>query len=379
MVILTGLGWLCLVLATVGILYTAATAAFVQSFFRQARPPASSFAGRISLLKPLHGAEPALREDLATVFAQAANHRVEIVFGLQNPRDPARPIVEALMAQHRRVPARLRIGEAQAANRKIGNLIQMSQVRLGEVLVLTDSDIGLPPGHLGQVLAALTQPGVGVVTCPYYGVGRTGFWSRVAAMGLSYQFTPNLITGVSLGMAKPCMGSTVALRQDTLRRIGGFEAFRDTLADDYAIGEAVRGLGLASVVAPILVSHSCVERTLGALFSHELRWAKTVKSVDPGGYAGSIVTHPLALALLAFLLLADRPVAAAVVAGAVIARLALMVAIDQAVGRPLKDWPLLVLRDIISFAVFIGSFFGRTVTWRGEKLRVTPSGRLTRV
>ena len=379
MLIIAGLGWLCLVLATVGILYTAATAAFVQSFFRQAAPPAASFAGRISLLRPLRGAEPALREDLATVFRQAQDPRVEIVIGLQNAADPARPIAEALMAEHRRVPARLRIGDAPGANRKIGNLIQMSQVRLGEVLILSDSDIGLPAGHLARVMAVLSQPGVGVVTCPYYGLGRTGFWSAVAAMGLSYQFTPNLITGVCLGLAKPCMGSTIALRQETLRQIGGFEAFRDTLADDYAMGAAVRRLGLASVVAPILVSHSCAERTLGELFSHELRWARTVRGVDPGGYAGSLITHPLPLALLAFILLLGAPVAAAVVAGAVIARLALMAAVDGAIGQPLKDWPLLVLRDIVSFAVFAGSFFGDTVTWRGEVLRVAPDGRLTRV
>jgi ceramide glucosyltransferase len=374
------LGGLFAVLAAAGVVYSVMTATFVRRFFRG--PPSAieaRLAGSVSVLKPLHGAEPGLSESLATVFAQAAAQPMDIVLGLQNPADPARSIAESLIASHPQVHARLSLGDAEGSNRKVGNLIQMSDGGLGDIVVLSDSDIRLPEGHLARVLAALAQPGVGVVTCPYYGDGAAGFWSQLAGMGVSYQFMPNLITGVSLGMAHPCMGSTIALRRETLERIGGFAAFRDVLADDYAIGAAVRGLGLKSVVAPLLVSHTSSETSLAEVYGHELRWGRTVKGVDPAGYGGSIVTFPVPLALIATLLLGASPVSLAILAAALVARHSVKMAVDEAIGVRLNPWWLLPMRDIVSFAVFAGSFFGDTVTWRGEVLRVASDGRLTRV
>jgi ceramide glucosyltransferase len=374
------LGGVFAVLAAAGVIYSVMTAVFVRRFFRNAIPAAETgLAGSVSVLKPLHGAEPGLLESLATVFAQTVAQPMNIVLGLQDSADPARPITEALIFDHPRVRARLSLGKADGSNRKIGNLIQMSADGLGDIVVLSDSDIGMPDGHLARVLAALARPGVGLVTCPYYGIGATGFWSRLAGMGVSYHFLPNLITGVSLGLAHPCMGSTIALRRDTLDRIGGFAAFRDVLADDYAMGAAVRGLGLKSLVAPLLVSHTSSEASLAEVYSHELRWGRTVKGVDPAGYAGSLVTYPVPLALIAVLFLGGSPVSLAILVAALAARHSVKMSVDEAIGVRLNPWWLLPMRDIVLFAVFVGSFLGRTVVWRGETLRVAPDGRLTRV
>jgi ceramide glucosyltransferase len=374
------LGGVFAVLAAAGILYSVMTAVFVRRLFRAADPGDSvGLAGSVTVLKPLHGAEPGLSDSLESVFAQSLDQPLDIVLGVQDPADPARGIAEALIAGHPGVRARLSLGDAEGANRKVGNLIQMSAGGLGDIVVLSDSDIVLPDRHLARVLAALAQPGTGVVTCPYYGIGAGGFWSRLAAMGVSYQFMPNLITGVSLGLAHPCMGSTIALRRETLERIGGFEAFRDVLADDYAIGAAVRALGLKSVVAPLLVSHTANEASLAELYSHEMRWNRTVKGVDPIGYAGSLVTYPVPLALIAALLLGGSPVSLALLVAALLARHGVKSAVDDAIGVSLSPWWVLPLRDIVSSTVFVGSFLGRTVVWRGERLGVAPDGRLTRV
>jgi ceramide glucosyltransferase len=52
-------------------------------------------------------------------------------------------------------------------------------------------------------------------------------------------------------------------------------------------------------------------------------------------------------------------------------------AIAAALGvPPAKPWQL-VVRDALSFAVFVASFFGRTVFWRDQNFRVEASGRMT--
>ena len=121
--------------------------------------------------------------------------------------------------------------------------------------MLADSDIVVEPDYLARVVAALGEPGVGLVTCLYRGLANAGSWSRLAAAAIDLHFLPSVLVGVTAGLAQPCFGSTIALRRETLEAIGGFAAFNDQLADDYAIGAAVRRLGLRSAIPPMLVGH----------------------------------------------------------------------------------------------------------------------------
>ena len=120
----------------------------------------------------------------------------------------------------------------------------MAQVARYPVIVAADSDVAVGPDYLSTLAATLTQPGVGAVTCLYRGLPSSGFWSRLAAMAVHDHFLPTTILGLALGLARPCLGATIALSRETLSRIGGFETVANQLADDYAIGKAVREAGL---------------------------------------------------------------------------------------------------------------------------------------
>jgi len=98
----------------------------------------------------------------------------------------------------------------------------------------------VPPDYLRRVVDALAKPGVGAVTCLYTGKPFGGLAARLSAMGIDYHFLPNVVTGISLGLAKPCFGSTIALRRVVLDEIGGLASFASVLADDYEIGRTVR-------------------------------------------------------------------------------------------------------------------------------------------
>jgi ceramide glucosyltransferase len=353
---------------------------FVGYFHRaslQTAPHAPDDFDGVAILKPLHGAEPRLRHNLEGFFRQANSLDAEIVLGVQQSNDPAVLVVEDLKRDYPAVDAvMVRDERCHGGNRKISNLINIMLKVTKPIAVLSDSDIGVDDHYLAAVLSALAETGVGVVTCPYYGVGARGFWSELAAMGLSYQFLPSVLTGVGLGMASPCMGSTIALRRETLARIGGLEAFRDVLADDYAVGAAVRSLGLRSTLAPVLVSHTCGETSLGAVLAHELRWARTIRGVGALGHLGSLFTHPGPLALLAIVDLGPTRLTLALFFASLVLRLWLKFRIDHMVGRSLGSWWLLPMRDITSFFVFACSFVGRSVEWRGAKFHVTKDGAL---
>jgi ceramide glucosyltransferase len=328
----------------------------------------------VTLLKPLYGSEPRLPANLQTFLDQDYPAPIAMICGVQRTDDPAAETVRALRSLDPRVTLCID-GRRHGSNGKVANLVNMAPHIGNDLIVLSDSDMAVEPDYLARIAAALAAPGVGAVTCLYAGRGDAGFWSRLAAAGISYQFLPSVMIGLALGLARPCMGSTIAMRRETLDRIGGFAPFADVLADDHAIGEAVRALGLTVVVPPMIVTHGCTETSLGAVARHELRWNATVRGLDPLGFAGSIVTYPIPLALLG--LLSPTPMAAIILVSACAARVALMLRIDRLTGRKSAPSWVLPLRDIFSLILFAGSFFIRSVDWRGERLRMEQDGRVS--
>jgi len=222
-----------------------------------APPPA------VTILKPLHGDEPRLFDNLASVCAQDYPAPAQIVCGVQDPQDAAIAVVARLKAAFPDADLQLVVDPtAHGANRKVGNLVNMARRARYDCFVLSDSDIGVGPLYLKQVTAALADPSVGASTCFYYGAPAAGLWSKLSALAIDAHFLPDALVGLRAGLATPCFGSTIALTRARLAEIGGFEAFADRLADDYAIGEAVRARGLRVATADALVAHSCANRRL---------------------------------------------------------------------------------------------------------------------
>jgi ceramide glucosyltransferase len=338
-------------------------------------PPGARDWPAVSILKPLHGAEPGLEDNLRSFLAQDYPGEWQLILGLQDPADPAVHIANMLAAADSRVTVVIDPAEL-GANRKISNLINMARAARHEMLVQSDSDIRVQPGYLRSVACAAADPTIGLVTCLYTAVGIGGAWSRFAAMNVSYAFLPNVVFGVSLGLARPAMGSTLALRREVLERIGGFEAFADVLADDYEMGRAVRALGLRTRLTPCAVAHVSAEPSFAEVWRQELRWAVTIRTIDPAGFYGSVVTHPLPLGLIGTALAGGAWWSWAVVGCAIASRLWLKRRIDQIFDAHSGPWWWLPGRDLAGFCVFVYALFARSVEWRGFRYQVTGRGGL---
>ncbi len=363
--------------ALCGACYSVMAAVFVARFRDKAQRAAAFPA--VTILKPLYGDEPGLEDNLASFCSQDYPAPVQIVFGVHDAADPAVAIVERLRARFPALDMTLVADPRRhGANGKVSNLINMLGEARHDVLVISDSDIWAPPDYLCTVIAALEQPGVGMVSCLYSGAARGGFAARLSAMGIDYQFLPNVLTGMALGMASPCFGSTMALHRGVLGDIGGFEAFSAVLADDYEIGRAVRARGLVVVIPRLVVRHTSNEKTIAEWLAHELRWARTIRGADPAGHAGSIVTHAIPLAVLGAILSGFTVFSLATLITTVAARALLKGRIDRFVGNGAGPLWLLPVRDVLSFGVFLASLFGGRVEWRGERLQVKKRGALSK-
>ncbi|PXW23843.1 ceramide glucosyltransferase [Paraburkholderia caballeronis] len=366
----------CGVCAVLGIVYTSLTTLLVGRFFSRSAPVPATFPS-VTLVKPLHGDEWNLEHNLASFFEQDYPGPVQFLFGVHDPGDAALNAVDALQRRyphaHVTVVADPRL---HGLNRKISNLINMLPVAQHDVLCFTDSDVTAAPDFLRNVVGELQQPGVGLVTCLYRGLCQPGFWPRLSAAATNYQFVPGVIAGLAIGRARPCFGQTIAMTRDMLERIGGLSRFASHLAEDNAIGEAIRSTGATVAIPPFLVRHACVETTFARLFSHELRWSRTIRAVDRLGHLGSALIYPLAFALLAALLSGGADWSWPLVAFALVARALLKWQVDRVAGeRPRGLW-VLPISDIVSFAIFVTSFLSARVVWRGVDFGVDGKGQL---
>jgi ceramide glucosyltransferase len=366
----------CLALCGAGCIYALVAGLLLHRFAARIDPSPSRFPG-ITILKPLRGAEVGLYDSLASFCRQDYPAPIQIICGLSDAHDPAAEVVRRLVTDFPNRELTMIIDpSAHGANAKLSNLINMASSIRHEVIVLADSDIRVEPGYLGRLMGQLERPGVGMVTCLYRGVPFRGIWSRLSARAINHHFLPSVLVGLRVGRAQPCCGATMAFTTATLRQIGGFEAFANHLADDYAMGAAVRRTGSKVVLSSMIVTHVCQERSASELLRQELRWARTLRLLDPAGFSGSAVTHALPFALIALALAPGAPSVQAAVCLVLLFRMVLQIEADRVIGVTGNSWLLGPMRDLLSFVVFVASHFTDAVSWRGQRYRVRRDGTL---
>jgi ceramide glucosyltransferase len=358
-----------------GCLFMLVAAALLFSSASRSGPPDAP-PEAVTILKPLHGDEVGLYDNLASFCEQDYHGPVQIVFGVENPNDAAIAVVERIRAAYPDRTIELIVEpRAIGSNPKVANLINMSGRIAHEVVVLADSDIRVRRDYLSRLVGALKHQGGGAVSCPYYGIPTGGLWSQLAQLTIDSHFLPGVVAGSRLKFARPCLGSTIALRRSSLQAIGGFEPLADCLADDYVLGELVRERGEPVTMLPFAVGHVCGESTFGELWRHELRWALTIRTVDPLGYLGWGVTHAFPLALICWFLGGAAPAIGLAVA-ALACRAILIFATERGYGLPRHPYWLIPVRDLLSFAVFVMGFVARDVSWRGHHYELMSEGIL---
>jgi ceramide glucosyltransferase len=340
--------------------------------WRRARPaPAGAPTPPVSILKPVRGRDPRFYDAIRSHAAQDYPE-FEMLFGLSDPDDPAAEDIRRLAGEFPERRIRLLPVATTMPNVKVGVLSALAAGARHPVLVVNDSDIAVPPGYLRAVVAPLADAAAGLVTCLYRAraESRAGRWE---ALGIATEFAPSVLVARLLGISEFALGSTMALRAADLRRIGGFPAIGEHLADDYQLGRCVTALGLRVVFAPVVVETNLGGQSWPDAWRHQLRWARTIRVSRPGGYYGYAVTHATVWSLAALAAGAWAIAASALTVRMAAGALSAGVVGDRGALRRLWLTPF---RDLGGFAVWFCGLFGRTVDWRGQKLTLSRDGRI---
>ena len=331
-------------------------------------PAATGALPPVSILKPLRGADPEMDAALRSHCTQDYPE-YEVILGVSDPADSAVPAAEGLAQEF---PGRVRVvvcPEVLGTNRKVSNLLQMlAQARHGHVLI-NDSDIEVPPDYLRRVFAHFEDPAVGLVTSLYRGRTSGALGSRLEALGISTDFIPGVLAARQLEGIHFGLGCTLAMSRQALDAIGGLQPIADYLADDYELGRRIAGKGMKVVLSRVVVDTHVPAYSLGGFFRHQLRWARTVRHARPASYFGMALSFGQTWALAALLLSHFAPWAWGLLGITVLARwgMALAVGVGVLGDRQLAGsfW-LMPVRDFLSVLVWLGSYAGRRIHWRGD-------------
>lgn len=344
------------------------------------------FTPPLTLLKPLHGAEPGLEAHLASFFDQDYPE-YEILFCARSDDDAGLEVARQVAKRFPAIPARFfSTGEPPCINAKAASMELMEEVAAYEILVISDSDVRVTPDYLRAVALPFADGKVGGMTCPYRGVAAEGgLWSRLEAVGMSVEMTAGVLVARMMEGMQFTLGPTMAFRRSTIAQMGGFKVTADYCSDDFILGNETWKLGETVVLSHHVIDHMVINASMGASLKHQARWMKSTRFSRPKGHLGTALTFSMPFGLLGW--------AAAAVLGypywglglflwSVATRLALSIGVGRMVVRDESWFGLIALypiRDLMGFFFWLASYFSSTIVWRGQVYRLLPGGRMEAV
>jgi len=336
----------------------------------------------VSVLKPVHGNEARLKENLESIFRQNYGE-YQVLFAADEPDDSALPVIREICSRYPHIPSRILVtGPPLWPNAPNYCFHRLTEVAAHDILVTSDSDVEVDPNYLRDVVSPLLDPRVGAVTCVFRGKSAGGFWAWLDAIGMSVEFTAgvliaNLLEGVKFGL-----GPTIALRKDSIASIGGYAAVREYLSNDFVVGNFIHKAGFKVVLSSHVVDHVAPRMTFHRMWERQLRWAMGTRYSRPKGHLGTGLTFAVPYGILGLIgaaLLGHPWLGVTLLAVTLLNRMAECWIVGWWGARdPIarRDVLLYPLRDVLGFIVWCASYIFKRSLWRDNNYELLKGGRL---
>ena len=336
----------------------------------------------VTILKPVHGMEERLEQNLESFFQQDYPD-FEIIIGARTADDPAVTLAERLRLRYPQVKSRVLLSGAPTwPNAKVFTLDKMIALSRNDFFVISDSDVRVDRDFLRNVIPPLFDLKLGLVTCLYRGDPAADFWSLLEALGMSVEMPSGVVVADMLEGIRFALGPAVAFRRDALNAIGGIAATADYYSDDYVLGNKIWEAGYKVIFSPHFVYHVLTPRPFLRTLGDQLRWMKSTRHSRPWGHLGTGLTFAMPFGVLGFIAaaaLGNLRLAIALMAIAFLNRVIQSVAVGWELlrdPRALRLCWLYPLRDFQGFVVWAASYLSRNFYWRGEMYRFTAGGKI---
>lgn len=331
------------------------------------------FTPPVTLLKPLHGAEPHLEEHLESFFQQEYP-KYEILFCARQENDEGLQLARRVADRYPHIPVQfLTTGEPRYINAKVGSLEKMAAQARYDIFIISDSDVRVVPDYISGVVEPFQDSTVGMVTCPYRGVAADGgLWARLEAVGMSIEMTSGVLVARMMEGMRFALGPTMAVRRECVKKIGGFGVLGAYCADDFVLGNLVAERGYKVVLSDHVIDHMILNSDFVSSMKHQVRWMKSTRFSRPKGHFGTSLTFSLPFGMLGGLtaLLSGNPkLALACFGWSVLTRMIMAVLVGGSALEEPSVWRAALLypiRDFMGFCFWLASYGSNKILWRGE-------------
>jgi ceramide glucosyltransferase len=347
---------------------------------REERTP-EEFVPPVSVLKPLHGTEPDLEENLKRFF-ELDYPEYELLFCARHADDAGLQMAQRVAAGYPEIRAKfLTCGEPRFPNAKMWSMAALSEAATYETLVTSDADARVSRDYLRRCVRELADPQRELASCLYVGRTSGGFAAQLDAVGKSVEMSGGIFVADMLeGGTHFALGVSMILRREAFRMAGGYEDLGQYYAEDFVLGQRLAAKGHGVRMANYVVRLMVLPQGLRASFRDQLRWMKSTRRSRPAGHLGTGLTYavPFGLLGLAWGILGGHPalgllwMLATCVNRWVMAGVVLWALEDEQAGKPTLIYPL---RDLLGFVVWVASYIGDTMQYHGGAYSLGPDGR----
>ncbi|UWZ86746.1 glycosyltransferase [Occallatibacter riparius] len=370
--------------------FTGMVLAALPRFFRERREAFMAmdrepkYTPPLSLLKPLHGAEPGLESYLTTFFEQVYP-AYEILFCTKSADDAGLALAREVAARYPEIPVQFLStgGQPDYINAKVAQMELMAQQATHDIFVISDSDVRVTQDYLQAVALPFEDPKVGGLTCLYRGVAAEGgLWAQLEAVGMSVEMSAGVLVARSMEGMQFTLGPTMAFRRQVIRKMGGFAVTADYCADDFVLGNEAHKHGDTIVLSHHSIDHMVINASFWQSMLHQVRWMKSTRFSRPKGHFGTSLTFSMPFGLLglgAGLASHHTAIGVSLMAWALISRWLLSLGVGNWVVRDSNWFGLLVLypvRDLMGFLFWAASYTSSKIHWRGRKFQLLPGGKM---
>ena len=331
----------------------------------------NSFNPSLSILKPLLGEIPGLRENLESFFTQNYEN-YEIIFCLRSEKDPALKIAREVIAEHPDVRSLLVIGDGKYGfNPKVNNLMSGYEKISSELVLISDADVFVDKDYLRKLTSYFENPSVGLVSNLIRCEGGNSLGALLENLYLN-SFIALGISALYVLFRHPCViGKSMIFRKRDFDRFGGFDYLKNYLAEDYLTGMAFKKMGREVILSGIAVGSNTSNRTLKVFFNRNLRWTIMRFKMIGVGFLLDLLINPLFFAI-AYLTLCFGKTSLSVFAGVLIFKTFVDVSAGILLGtrRNLSSCILSPIKDFIVTLIWFVPFFKDTAEWGGRRFKI---------
>jgi ceramide glucosyltransferase len=357
---------------------------------RREQGAVADFLPPLSVLKPLHGTEPGMERNLETFFEQEYPE-FELLFCARFETDEGLRLARRVGERYPHVDAKyVTCGDPMPKfhNAKVYSLAKLNSVAKHDLYITSDADVRVEKDYLQRMVQYLKDPKLGLASCVYLGTAgpapgkdHASFATQLDAVGKSVEMTSGVLVADMIEGTKFALGATMATRRQSFQAVGGFDVLGQFYADDFVLGNRLAAQGTGVMMATHIIRLMVQDSPFWLSFRNQLRWMQSTRRSRPWGHFGSGLTFAMPFGVLGLVwgLCSGHAGLGLLWFGAMVVNRWLQAgAILSVLGDPDRVWSGLIypLRDLLGFALWVGSYGGENFYYRGKVYKLKEGGRV---